>query len=139
MQKYPSGSRGSPAKGVASVMVARVQISSSAPKKRTPNEVSVFFVYRSVAGNRVYARVHATSENRFTSPYRFRSRARTLCAKRRISSSAPQCGVRFLAYRPVAGNRVYARRTLRYSVAPLLTRDERETPFIDFASFLFFI
>ena len=35
-QKYPSGSRGSPAKGVASLSVARVQISSSAPKKRTP-------------------------------------------------------------------------------------------------------
>ena len=32
MQKYPRGSRGSPAKGVASVTVARVQISSSAPK-----------------------------------------------------------------------------------------------------------
>ena len=32
LQKYPRGSRGSPAKGVASVTVARVQISSSAPK-----------------------------------------------------------------------------------------------------------
>ena len=33
MQKYPRGSRGSPAKGVVWETVARVRISSSAPKK----------------------------------------------------------------------------------------------------------
>ncbi len=44
MQKYPSGSRGSPAKGVASVMVARVQISSSAPKKGHPTWCPFFGV-----------------------------------------------------------------------------------------------
>lgn len=37
LQKYPRGSRGSPAKGVASVMVARVQISSSAPDVNNAN------------------------------------------------------------------------------------------------------
>ena len=37
LQKYPRGSRGSPAKGVASVMVARVQISSSAPDVNNTN------------------------------------------------------------------------------------------------------
>ena len=61
MQKYPSGSRGSPAKGVASVMVARVQISSSAPKKGHPKGV-FFLAYRPVAGNRELSRVHARSE-----------------------------------------------------------------------------
>ena len=35
MQKYPRGSRGSPAKGVVSETVARVRISSSAPRKGT--------------------------------------------------------------------------------------------------------
>ena len=34
MQKYPRGSRGSPAKGVVWETVARVRISSSAPKTR---------------------------------------------------------------------------------------------------------
>ena len=36
MQKYPRGSRGSPAKGVVWETVARVRISSSAPKKGCP-------------------------------------------------------------------------------------------------------
>ena len=43
MQKYPSGSRGSPAKGVASLSVARVQISSSAPKNGQDLFLSVFW------------------------------------------------------------------------------------------------
>ncbi len=49
LQKYPRGSRGSPAKGVASVTVARVQISSSAPRhsgsarRYTPGAPAVFF------------------------------------------------------------------------------------------------
>ena len=34
MQKYPRGSRGSPAKGVVPLPVARVRISSSAPRKK---------------------------------------------------------------------------------------------------------
>ena len=45
VQKYPRGSRGSPAKGVASDTVARVQISSSAPKNPRHLRVGLdFFV-----------------------------------------------------------------------------------------------
>ena len=36
MQKYPSGSRGSPAKGVVRETVARVQIPPSAPIRKKP-------------------------------------------------------------------------------------------------------
>lgn len=44
MRKYPSGSRGSPAKGVALLKVARVQIPPSAPKNRTDIKSVLFFV-----------------------------------------------------------------------------------------------
>ncbi len=75
MQKYPSGSRGSPAKGVASVMVARVQISSSAPK-RTGQPTCPFW-RRDKPLEIVYSpRVHATSEKRKSKKYPQSRRAR---------------------------------------------------------------
>ena len=44
MQKYPRGSRGSPAKGVVWETVARVRIPPSAPKNGTPTGVPFFGV-----------------------------------------------------------------------------------------------
>ena len=43
LRKYPSGSRGSPAKGVVRETVARVQIPSSAPPARCTKNRTVFF------------------------------------------------------------------------------------------------
>ena len=49
LQKYPSGRRGSPAKGVGRETVARVQIPPSAPKRTEIDEKSLisvlFFVF----------------------------------------------------------------------------------------------
>ena len=46
VQKYPSGSRGSPAKGVVRETVARVQIPPSAPKRPESNlfDSGLFFI-----------------------------------------------------------------------------------------------
>ena len=48
MQKYPRGSRGSPAKGVVWETVARVRISSSAPKNAQALSCAFFGVERLV-------------------------------------------------------------------------------------------
>ena len=44
LEKYPSGRRGSPAKGVVSVMAARVQIPASPLKALRINVLRAFFV-----------------------------------------------------------------------------------------------
>ena len=43
MEKYPRGRRGSPAKGVGRVTVARVQIPLSPPNKNPPKRVDFLF------------------------------------------------------------------------------------------------
>ena len=89
MQKYPRGSRGSPAKGVASDTVARVQISSSAPKK----DVLLghpFLALRASRITRVFSRVHARSVHRASTGKNERILATTLCfLGNNLSSSAP--------------------------------------------------
>ena len=45
VQKYPRGSRGSPAKGVVPLPVARVRISSSAPCVNNTNSFSEFVLF----------------------------------------------------------------------------------------------
>lgn len=45
VQKYPSGSRGSPAKGVVRETVARVQIPPSAPCVNNTNSFSEFVLF----------------------------------------------------------------------------------------------
>ena len=69
MQKYPRGSRGSPAKGVVWETVARVRISSSAPKNRHPLWVSIF-CFKSRGAVLGLSRGRARSANNFTSYHR---------------------------------------------------------------------
>ena len=65
MQKYPRGSRGSPAKGVVPVTVARVRISPSAPKTGQGFFLALFlFCGRRTARNRVFPQGRARRRQR---------------------------------------------------------------------------
>ena len=95
MQKYPRGSRGSPAKGVVPVTVARVRISPSAPKPGQGFFLAlVLFCGRRTARNRVFPRGRARRRQRgcphsFPKPVR---RRRFAVSQGNTSPSAPKPG-----------------------------------------------
>ena len=118
MQKYPRGSRGSPAKGVVPVTVARVRISPSAPKTGQGFFLAlVLFCGRRTARNRVFPRGRARRRQRgcphsFPQPVR---RRRFAVSQGNTSPSAPKPGQGFFLAlflfcgRRTARNRVFPR------------------------------